>query len=153
MNMRKRRGVSPVVASVLLIAMVVVIGLIVFLWMRSLVGEGITKNDKNVELVCEEVEYDASYTAGELAIVNTGDVPIYSFKIKISDEAGHTTEDINDLADSWPDSGLNAGGAFSGDIGSHGTIVLIPVLMGSTSEETKTYVCDERQHGFEIEES
>jgi len=43
--MEKKKGVSPVIATVLLIAMVVVIALIIFLWFRGLTKEAITKFD------------------------------------------------------------------------------------------------------------
>ena len=37
-----KKGVSPVIATVLLIAIVIVIGLIIFLWFRSLTKDALT---------------------------------------------------------------------------------------------------------------
>ena len=143
-----KKGVSPVIATVLLIAMVVVIGLIIFLWFSGIMGEAVLKFDKNIKLVCDDVKFDASYSEGDLYISNVGNVPIYNMKAKISEDGSHTTEDL----DGWPGTGLNAGGAFEGFITEDADkIVLIPVLLGKTSKgEEKSYVCNERQHGYEI---
>lgn len=56
----KKKGVSPVIATVLLIGIVIALSLIVFIWMSTFIGETITKFDgENVELVCDKVEIDA----------------------------------------------------------------------------------------------
>jgi len=148
--MKNKRGISPVIATVLLIAMVVVIGLIVFLWFRGMVQEEGTKFGKNVKLVCDDVNFEASYSGGILSIVNTGTIPIYRMKLKILKEGSHETKD---LPGDWPGLGLNQGGTFSGDISSEvegaNKIIVLPVLMGSSSEGKKSYICEE-QYGYEI---
>ncbi len=145
-----KRGISPVIATVLLIAMVVVIGSIVFLWFRGMVQEEGTKFGKNVKLVCDDVNFEASYSGVILSIVNTGTIPIYRMKLKILKEGSHETKD---LAGNWPGLGLNQGGTFSGDISSEvegaNKIIVLPVLMGSSSEGKKSYICEE-QYGYEI---
>ena len=61
----KVNGLSPVIATVLLIVIVIVIALIVFIWIRGMVGDAVTKFDnKNVQLVCGDVAFEASYTGG-----------------------------------------------------------------------------------------
>ncbi len=150
----KKRGVSPVVATVLLIAMVIVIALIIFLWFRGMARETITKFDgTNIELVCGDVKFEASYSGGILYVSNIGNVPIYGMKIKISGDGSHVTKDLKDIS-TWLDTGLNQGGTFSGDIstevGTAKEITLIPVLIGTSEKGDKTYVCDEKQHGYEI---
>ena len=150
--MKNKRGISPVIATVLLIAMVIVIGLIIFLWFKSMVEDEGTKFGKNVKLVCDDVGFDARYSSGILSISNTGNVPIFEIKIKISEEGSHETKNLKDLSD-WPGLGLNQGGTFSGNIssviGSADKITLMPVLIGSSEEGRKTFVCEE-QYGYEI---
>ena len=147
---KMKRGISPVIATVLFIAMVVVIGLIVFLWFRGMIEESITKFEgTNIELVCEDVAFEASYSGGTLFIANKANVPIYGMKIKIFRDGSHTTEDI---AGNWPASGLNHGGTFSDnlDIGDAEKIIIIPVLIGTSEKGEKTFMCDERRYGYEI---
>lgn len=146
----KKEGLSPVIATVLLIAMVVVIGLIVFLWFRGIVQEEGTKFGQNVKLVCDDVSFEASYSEGTLNIINIGNVAIYEMNLRIESEGSHETQT---LVQNWPALGLNQGESYSGDISGYVTgankVVLIPVLMGSSGEGKKSYNCEE-QYGREI---
>ncbi len=149
----KKRGLSPVIATILLIAMVIVIGLIIFLWFRSLTEETITKfGDTNIKLVCNDVYFESQYNNGDLYISNTGNVPIFGMKIVIYGDGSHETKDLKDMAN-WPEAGLNQGGTFSGNILGYTSgaekIVLVPVLIGSSDTGERTFMCDEGQHGVE----
>jgi flagellin-like protein len=147
----KKRGVSPVVATVILISMVIVIALILFLWFRGLTDESITKFDgQNVKLLCESVSFTASYSAGNIYVSNDGTIPIYNLKVKAS---GGGKSELIDGIQQWPDYGLNPGRAMSSpiDVGSWDKITLIPVLIGTTERGQKTYECDERKYGRGIE--
>jgi len=153
---KHKKAVTPVIATVLLIGMVIVIALIVFLWFRGLTQEAITKFDKNVELVCGEVNFEASYSnsEGTLAVSNIGNVPIYNMKVKISEEGDFKTESLNEISDDWQSAGLNPGRRFSGNINSYVTsankIVITPVLVGTSESGERTYNCDDSRFGREI---
>ena len=145
----KKRGLSPVVATVLLIALVVVIGLLIVLWMRGMTKEAVTKFDgENIELICEDVDFDASYSAGTLSISNTeGNVPIFDLQIKIQEGSSYKTVNARDYGDEWPGTGLNQGGIASLDIsdatGEASKLTLIPILRGSVqSGGQKNHVCE-----------
>ncbi len=152
---KKRKGVSPVIATVLLITMVVVLALIMFLWFKGLNRETITKFDgQNVEIVCGEVSFSSDYSTGILSISNTGNVPIYSFELKIEESAGHTQEDISKFSDAWPKTGLRQGGIYisedlSPELSGASRVVLIPVLVGISDSGERKYVCRET-NGQEI---
>jgi len=145
----KKRGLSPVIATVLLIVIVVAIALIIFLWFRGVVQEEGTKFGKNVKLVCGDVDFVASYSLGNLQIVNNGNVPLYGMRMKLSQAGSHETIDVP----GWPSVGLMSGVSYSKDVsgvvGEAKEITLIPVLLGSTSDGEKTFVCDE-QYGYKI---
>ncbi len=147
-----KRGISPVIATVLLIAMVVVIALIIFVWFRGMVGESVTKFEKNIKLVCDDVEFEASYSGGTLYLVNLARPPIFKMNMKLSKAGGYTTEEINnDNYPGWDEIGLVEGGTFSGtvDVGDSEKITLIPILIGTSAKGKKTYVCEGR-YGQEI---
>jgi flagellin-like protein len=147
-----KRGLSPVIATVMLIGIVVVIGLIVFTWFKGFTQEAVTKFDQNAQLVCGEIEFQASLSGGIISITNSGNVPIYRLLIKTSSISGTGTRDLKELT-SWPDEGLNVGGAFGpANIGSQsGDVVLIPVLRGSSqSGGEASYICDEDRYGYRI---
>ena len=153
----QKRGLSPVIATVLLIGLVVVSGLIIFTWFRSLTQEAVTKFDQNIQLVCSDVSFEASYspTQSMLAISNIGNVPILGFKVKISDASGFETTEIKDYAN-WPESGLNQGGAVEvdliGDVPASTTdIILTPVLVGTSQKGAQaSFTCDENSYGKQI---
>ena len=148
-----KKGLSPVIATVLLVGLVVVSGLIIFMWFRGLTQEAITKFDQNIQLVCNDVQFDASYseTTGDLAIKNIGSVPIYRFKVVISSPGSKDTKDIKeDLApETWPENGLSEGAAISINVGGlSGDITLIPVLVGTSQKGAQaSFTCDENLYG------
>ena len=155
----KRKGLSPVIATVLLIAIVVVIASIVLLWFRGITEESVTKfGKKNIKLVCDDVQFQASYSSGIISISNTGTIPIYNIKVKIVRSGSFATEDFKtpkifgDVG--WPSSGINQGEAFeTPDISTFITdaneLLLIPVLIGSSKKGDTPHTCEER-HGYKI---
>ncbi len=148
-----KRGISPVIATILLIALVIVIGLIIFLWFKGFQEEAITKfGGENVKLICEDVAFESSYSAGVLSLSNLGNVPIYQIKAKISKDGTHETINLNDVSD-WPAKGLTLGSVYSADLSSEFSgateVTLIPVLRGTSEKGDRTYTCDE-QYGKKI---
>ncbi|VVB83926.1 Uncharacterised protein [uncultured archaeon] len=147
-----KKGLSPIITTVLLITLTIVIIAIVFLWFRGMVQEGITKFGKNIQLVCNDVQFDASYSSGTVNIVNNGNVPLYRINIKTSSSGGsYLTKDIKDLSDSWPTTGLKQGGTFSAALNLENPtkITLFPVLIGTSTSGKKTFVC-EGQYGKDV---
>lgn len=157
--MKKRfgkKGISPVIATTLLIAMVVIIALIIFLWFRSVVGDYGVKFGKNIELVCEDVVLYVSYSEGMLYVTNDGNVPVFKLNLKIESGGGYETTELNEILNldpPWPEQGLKQGGVYSGDISAVGNpdeIILMPVLIGlSDKGGKKTHACGE-QYGYVI---
>ena len=150
--MENKKAVSPVIATVLLVTMVVVIALIIFLWFRNINKEAITKFDgTNVEIICSDVEFDSSYSSGNLYVLNNGNVPLYSMKLRVFKEGSYETNDLQDISGSnWPEKGLNPGMAFSSAtlgslISGADKVTMIPVLIGISEEtgETKFHICDD----------
>ena len=149
----KKRGLSPVIATVLLIGIVIVIGLIVFLWFRGISEEAITKFDgTNVKLVCDDIQFQAQYSSGKIFITNIGNVPIYRMKAELSGGGSFSTVTLGDSDSSWPNLGINQGEVYSGSLSASGSnaAVLIPVLIGTSESGEKTYTCEER-HGYKVD--
>ncbi len=141
----KKKGVSPVIATVLLIAIVVVIALIIFLWFRGMTQEAVMKFGKNIELVCDEVQFDASYdVANTFTVSNNGNVPIQEMKIKI---IGGGSSDLESLGDS----GVSVGGVqeYTHDVSGASEVILIPVLRGKSEKGETNHVCDEN-YGYRL---
>lgn len=150
-SLNHKKGVSPVIATILLVALVIVIGAIIFIWFQSLTEEAVTKFDgQNVEIVCEDVQFDTSYNNGQISIVNRGNVPIYSMNVQLEGSAGQSeTQNITSMETTWDEEvGLNQGAAATITVQeNYEQATLIPVLMGTTEDgERKTKSCEE-SHG------
>lgn len=145
-----KKGVSPIIATVLLIGMVIVLGLIVFTWMKALSKEAITKFDgENVEVICGRVSFDAEYSGGGISIINRENVPIYQMKARLISSGGYETVYLDELikqdSESWPRYGLDSEDSFIAEIDTRGAseIVLIPVLLGQGETDKLKFTCEE----------
>jgi flagellin-like protein len=84
----RKKGLSPVIATVLLITLAIVLVGIIFLWMRGFVSEQIEKQGKPSDQVCQEIDFAIEHTYNplrntiDLQIVNRGNVNIYGLDIK-----------------------------------------------------------------------
>ena len=110
----KKKGISPVIATVLLVAMVIVIGLIIFTWAKGFQGEAVTKfGGENIEITCGKVSFAADYSGGTLFLSNLGNVPIFGINAHIYKAGSHETTSIDSISNNWPDVGLPTGPTFS----------------------------------------
>lgn len=87
MKRGNKRAISPIIATVLLIALVFVLTAIIFLWAKGFISEQIEKFGQPVESICEDVSFDVQLVNREIAgyeleIANRGNVAIYNFDIK-----------------------------------------------------------------------
>lgn len=155
----EKRGISPVIATILLISMGIILALIVFLWARSFISEKTEKFGSAIELACSDINFEAELQddgAGskKLAIVNRGNVPIYGVDVKkagegsvknvmlFSEETGNPpTLDIGETAELSLD---------STDYADATELKILPVILGTTDEGTKTYTCKESEVTAEI---
>ena len=137
-----KKGLSPVIASVLMILLVLVLAIIIFLWARGFIGEQVEKFGKPIGEVCSSVDFEAERVRNELEIVNRGNVDIRHLDIKLFKDgnseiikfdfqidAGKSTKEILDLRmqdDSEPDK-----------------IIIYPALIGNVQGKAsnKVFTC------------
>ena len=150
---KEKRGLSPTITTVLLVILVIIIIGIIFLWFRGMVQEGVTKFGKNIQLVCGDVNFDASYSDGILTIANNGNIPLYLVNLRFTTGSNFVTKSITDVDAQglWPKNGLNQGGIFSEQInvGNANKITVLPILIGKSSTGKKTFIC-EGEYGKDI---
>lgn len=145
-----KRGVSPIVASVFMILMVMVLASIVFLWARGFISEQIEKFGEPIENYCERASFDAVMYDGTLEVKNSGDIDIRSFSLEKT--RGGTKEFEN-----FPFA-VDAGGAASSFFGEFemddGTqaqdVVIHAVLVGQVRGETKNSIFTCLEEGVEL---
>lgn len=139
--MENKKAVSPVIVTVLLVAIVLVLAAIIFLWARSFVQEDVQKFNQPASTICSEVNVAISLDATGLKIVNNGDrVPIYKIELV-------TNTNGNKNIISYPtELNLQPQGSTSIDINAYQNVVgIIPVLLGTKAGQQTSYVCDKNE--------
>lgn len=134
--MRGKKAISPVVATVLLIVVVLVLATAIFIWALSVRGEEITKFGNDISLACDDVVLSASYSGGELLIRNEGNIPVNSVRVRKS--AGTVVECFGlSMA-----AGQSAASSSCPGIGANPDRVY-PVLLGENEDDEEVnYPCD-----------
>lgn len=97
-----KKGLSPVVATVLLIMLVLIIAAIIFLWARGFFTEQIEKNGESIDIQCGRVDLDIDLPEGyggsscdgaggtrescggllTIDVVNNGDISVYGLSVR-----------------------------------------------------------------------
>jgi len=81
-----KKGISPVIATLLIVALAIILIAIILLWARTWIGEKIEKFNQDIESSCEEIEYEAIISSTPsgylLTIENKGNFGIYAFELK-----------------------------------------------------------------------
>ena len=146
---QKKRGISPLIATILLIAFVVVIALLVWFWYSDLLEEYRTKEGQQIqsEFTCaSDVEISANLvdcTTNSISfnLKNKGSIELISFYIVGTDDLGNKnsiTSEIN-LA---PGATLNTGAIFDEMVGNLEEVDIIPILSSiSCTEKQITLSC------------
>jgi flagellin-like protein len=139
-----KRGLSPVIATVLLVLIVIILGSIIFVAFRGLTKEAVQKFGQNIELTCGDVNFNAEMDGNTITISNQGNVAIYDFQIKIDTSTGYSLYKASEKIDNWDaDQGLLKGRSISGEIRGYtiGEVTLTPILLGSADKGLRTFVC------------
>lgn len=83
----KKRGLSPVIATVLLILLVVVVVSMLSLWARTFISDRTEGSEKPISELCSSVYFTVDVINGipnhTLEIINRGNVDISAFEIKM----------------------------------------------------------------------
>ena len=138
-----RRGLSPVIASVLMILLVIVLAGIIFFWARGFISEQIEKFGKPVEEYCSSVSFVAERVGGEgLEILNDGDVDIFHFDVKMTKGGESKVSRFDFRADAGKT--ISKSVTFEMEDGSKpDEIIVYPALIGNVrgQELNKPFTC------------
>jgi len=141
----KKRGVSPLVATVLLIALTIAAFTAIFAWSRGFITEQIEKNGGLINTQCQSIAFDSVLQGnGQAYVTNKGNIVIYAFNVK-GETAG-----TSKIYYSRPSSGkLGIGEVDTIDLGTASgadTITLIPILLGrgTNSGTGKLFTCSDQ---------
>lgn len=135
-----KRGLSPVVASSLMILLVIVLASIVFLWTRGFISERIEKFGEPIDNYCERVVIEVSRDGSRLDVLNSGDVDLRHLDIELS--SGGTSE-IQKYSVPIP-AGTSATEYVTFEL-SDGTpadkVTIYPALIGEAGGDKRVFTC------------
>lgn len=147
------KGVSPVIATVLLIAITVTLAIVIFAWARGFITEQIEKFGKSAEQVCEELSFDAEITSAganiyDFYIANRGNIPIYALDIK-KIGPGKSMVDRRTIAIT---EGQSVKESITLERSIYNKVIIMPVILGNArgTANKKAYACP-AQYGKQIE--
>lgn len=140
-----RKGLSPLMATVLLSVIAISALAALFFWTTAVRTEEIEKFGEPIESACQRVSYEASLSSEKINVENSGEIPIYAINLVVVKEG----EDIVRFL--RPDDGLISPEEtdfvtasiqdLSGIIDS---IVVVPVIVGESAGlagENKLHAC------------
>ena len=140
----KKKGVSPVIATILLIAIVIVLALIIFLWARGFVAEKAEKFGRAVELSCEDVNFESGVfcesSSCVLEIVNRGDVPLYGFEVK---ELGTGSLIVRETTTGTVSIGDSVRIDLQENFESGKELLVVPVILGEAGSGKAAHTCSD----------
>ena len=148
-----KRGVSPVVATVLLIVIVVILGAIIFIWARGFLSESAVKGDRVVESSCNDVKFEVQIvkvvsecsTGSAIDINNIGNIPIYGVKVLQFKEDEGSADTVFDGAFSGTITvGKSSSACLGSSVNSGDKFRVVPKLLAKNEDRTIAYTCPEK---------
>jgi flagellin-like protein len=138
-----KKGLSPVIATVLLVALVLVLIVIIFMWSKGFISESVQKGGASAQEVCTKVNLEISAVSmlnGEghdVQIINRGSIPVYQLEVETTD-GGNSVQNTYNVS-------VDVGGSASFPIYSNSgaKLKIYPVILGTVSGKSsnKAYTC------------
>jgi len=91
---KNRKGVSPLIATIILIAVSIAIVGVIFFWLRGMIAENVDKFGSPIESQCDKVIFTASATGNIISVNNQGNIPIVGMNVKIKTNGKTLTKSI-----------------------------------------------------------
>ena len=143
--MKSKRGISPIISTILLISIVIVLALIILIWARGFWSEAVEKQGRSAEQVCQEVNLQAVYlSGGDIQVTNIGNVPIFKLEAK---KQGSLSTDVENIQET-----LEIGQSVTINIANYDdydSVELIPQILGQAGSAKQIYTCV--NNGFYVE--
>lgn len=143
-----KKGVSPVIATVLLITIALLLAVVIFFWARNFIGEKTQKFGEPIENSCDQIKFDAdvSLSGSSLAVdvVNKGNVPLYGIEVRKKEDGGIVNVgSAGKTVDNGQTESLSVDTS-SADLTTGSQLVLVPVIIGESGNLKKAYTCDQK---------
>ncbi|MEM2707885.1 MAG: hypothetical protein QXQ30_02330 [Candidatus Pacearchaeota archaeon] len=142
-----KKALSPVIATVGLIAIAFALFIIIFLWTRGFIGEKVLKFGNPIEKLCEDVNFEVDIRGDEIRINNIGNVNIWKILL-VKYEDGKKSSEFY-FASGIQDEALSAGRYANlsvSDLSNAKKVEIYPVLLGTGEKSNKPleFICEKQ---------
>mgnify|MGYP000539450670 CR=1 FL=1 len=141
--MKNRKGISPLIATVLLVAISLTAFIFIFTWSKGFIKEPVEKFNENIDNSCQSLAFDSSLNGNVININNNGNVPIYGLNVEVS-AGGRSFVKFLRSNDGLIGSGESDSIDTDLEISDDMEISITPVLLGTGKEsgKSKLYPCE-----------
>jgi len=141
-SLLNRSGLSPVIATVLLISITLILAAIIFIWARSVVKEKTEKFGEPIENFCQEVNFEAEADSSSVFIINRGNVGLYGVDVRKRSSGGILS--VKKLEGQPISTGESKELSLLGSgIGGGDEIIVVPIIVGESGSNKVAHTCDE----------
>ena len=140
-----KRGISPVIATVLLISIALVLAAIIFLWARSFLGEQTQKEGEPVANSCDRVNFEVEASETSVDVVNRGNIPLYGLELRVKDaQTGEVTSRANVFSGGRTNvlKGESGSVKFNPPLLKCSKITILPIILGEKNTVPTPFACD-----------
>jgi len=133
-----KRGLSPVIATSLLVAITIVLALIFYMWARGITGEVLQKQGEPIENSCNLIDFDADISGNTISVVNRANIPLYGVEIK---KVGLGSVESKSVLQRTLASGEDATITITETFAAGDEAQVIPVIIGEAGNGKRQYSC------------
>jgi flagellin-like protein len=139
----QKKGLSPVITTILLVLLAIVLAAIIFLWAKGFVKETPLKfdpslnEDRPIEELCAKVDIQAVIVDNSIVINNLGSVPINKVQIRVYSGGSSNSEEFSVDINSGLSRTITSTLTLTGN-----KVEIVPILLGKMkSGEAVPYFC------------
>lgn len=141
MKFHQKRGISPVIATVLLIVIAIALFIVIFFWIKNMQQESVMKFGSDIKQSCLKINFEAIYQSENsiLQLQNTGSVSIWKAEI-FKKQAGSLVK-ISGIQGP-----ISQGESSNIQIDGCEQVKIVPILLGISKKSgaEKEYKCEEK---------
>ena len=140
--MMKKKALSPVITTILLVLLAIVLASIILLWARGFVKETPLKfdsslnEDRPIQELCDKVRLEFALFGNEISINNLGAIPVNKIQVITSAGGSSSSTDYEINVNSGDSKSVTSGVDLTGK-----KVEIVPILLGKLKTGYAQYSC------------
>jgi flagellin-like protein len=143
-----KRGISPIITTILLVVIAMILAVIILVWARGFMTEKISKfipsqsEARPITEACDAVLLEPAVTGtNSISIINRGDIPLHMLGVRVTDATSGDSTIVEYVQDLKPGQS-NEITTDASQILLGNKVEIVPILLGQSEKEgIKQYNC------------